>query len=317
VYDPQLGRFLSADPVYGGDLAQPQTLNPYSYASNNPLTYRDPSGYSASSVAADGFFASTVDLIANGALLDLQVAIENYQRDFGNWLAGCRAALAYCNGADVPIPVGVGEAGRAAVRASTALMQMINQDLSAREQQRDLALEQWREEVVPAMKADREAVQSQRFWAFVDNLSFAAGTITITSRGLDPMAAREFYVQTLFNLRSEGAIPERASLWRDNFSFKASYGYTTSEGRHAGAPTYTAAWSLAMLNGGQVIGGFTIGNHSTIYRSAAHYSYIPSLGRDAVAPEATMRWIILHEYGHQLYGKGEEAADAFALRNFW
>jgi len=45
VYDPQLGRFLSADPVYGGDLAQPQTLNPYSYASNNPLTYTDPSGW--------------------------------------------------------------------------------------------------------------------------------------------------------------------------------------------------------------------------------------------------------------------------------
>ena len=100
--------------------------------------------YPASSVAADGFFASTVDLIANGALLDLQVAIDNYRRDFGNWLAGCRAALAYCNGGDVPIPTGVADAGKAAVRASTALMQMINQDLSAREQQRDVVLEQAR-----------------------------------------------------------------------------------------------------------------------------------------------------------------------------
>ncbi|MBZ0295192.1 MAG: RHS repeat-associated core domain-containing protein, partial [Anaerolineae bacterium] len=45
VYDPQLGRFLSADPVYGGDLAQPQTLNPYSYVANNPLTATDPSGW--------------------------------------------------------------------------------------------------------------------------------------------------------------------------------------------------------------------------------------------------------------------------------
>jgi len=84
VYDPKLGRFLSADPVYLDDLASPQTLNPYSYASNNPLTCTDPSGYSAGSAAADSFFAST------------------------------------------------------------ALMQMINQDLSAREQQRDLALEQAR-----------------------------------------------------------------------------------------------------------------------------------------------------------------------------
>ena len=45
VYDPQLGRFLSADPVYGGDLAQPQTLNPYSYAGNNPLSATDPDGF--------------------------------------------------------------------------------------------------------------------------------------------------------------------------------------------------------------------------------------------------------------------------------
>ncbi|MCC7258474.1 MAG: RHS repeat-associated core domain-containing protein [Gammaproteobacteria bacterium] len=44
VYDPKLGRFLSADPVYVGDLARPQTLNPYSYVGNNPLSAVDPSG---------------------------------------------------------------------------------------------------------------------------------------------------------------------------------------------------------------------------------------------------------------------------------
>ncbi|MCC7490481.1 MAG: VCBS repeat-containing protein, partial [Gammaproteobacteria bacterium] len=47
VYDPKLGRFLSADPVYGGDLAQPQTLNPYSYVGNNPLTAVDPEGFAS------------------------------------------------------------------------------------------------------------------------------------------------------------------------------------------------------------------------------------------------------------------------------
>ncbi len=49
VYDPKLGRFLSADPVYGGDLAQPQTLNPYSYVVNNPLTAVDPEGFASTS----------------------------------------------------------------------------------------------------------------------------------------------------------------------------------------------------------------------------------------------------------------------------
>ena len=44
IYDPLLGRFLSADTVvqYPGDL---QNYNRYSYVNNNPLTYRDPSGH--------------------------------------------------------------------------------------------------------------------------------------------------------------------------------------------------------------------------------------------------------------------------------
>ena len=43
MYDPALGRFLSADPILdtfdGAEIA-----NPYSYAANNPLTYTDPTG---------------------------------------------------------------------------------------------------------------------------------------------------------------------------------------------------------------------------------------------------------------------------------
>ncbi|MEW2113670.1 polymorphic toxin-type HINT domain-containing protein [Streptomyces sp. NPDC005474] len=41
-YDPATGRFLSVDPVFtAGD---PQQMNGYSYANNNPLTYSDPAG---------------------------------------------------------------------------------------------------------------------------------------------------------------------------------------------------------------------------------------------------------------------------------
>ena len=46
VYDPALGRFISADPY----LAPPwdgQGLNRYAYALNNPLAYTDPSGFDA------------------------------------------------------------------------------------------------------------------------------------------------------------------------------------------------------------------------------------------------------------------------------
>ncbi len=44
VYDPQIGRFLSADP-YIQDPYNTQSYNRYSYAMNNPLKYTDPSGY--------------------------------------------------------------------------------------------------------------------------------------------------------------------------------------------------------------------------------------------------------------------------------
>ncbi|MGW0087340.1 RHS repeat-associated core domain-containing protein, partial [Streptomyces sp. NPDC003393] len=41
-YDPTIGQFLSVDPVL--DISNPQTLNGYSYAANNPVTYSDPDG---------------------------------------------------------------------------------------------------------------------------------------------------------------------------------------------------------------------------------------------------------------------------------
>jgi RHS repeat-associated protein len=42
-YDPEVGRFVSADPVLGS-LSRPQTQNRYAYVANNPLNYVDPSG---------------------------------------------------------------------------------------------------------------------------------------------------------------------------------------------------------------------------------------------------------------------------------
>jgi RHS repeat-associated protein len=44
VYDPQNGRFLNADPIVQ-DTSNPQCYNRYSYCTNNPIRYVDPSGY--------------------------------------------------------------------------------------------------------------------------------------------------------------------------------------------------------------------------------------------------------------------------------
>ena len=49
VYDPQLGRFLSADPFVQFALSS-QGYNRYTYANNNPLSFTDPSGYFFKSV---------------------------------------------------------------------------------------------------------------------------------------------------------------------------------------------------------------------------------------------------------------------------
>ena len=43
VYDPEIGRFLSADP-FVQDLSNSQSLNRYSYVLNNPTNYVDPFG---------------------------------------------------------------------------------------------------------------------------------------------------------------------------------------------------------------------------------------------------------------------------------
>jgi len=74
VYDPVIGRFLSADPVIQ-DIENLQCFNRYSYCVNNPLSLIDPSGYSwlsnnwRSLVAAA--VAITATIITAGALAPL------------------------------------------------------------------------------------------------------------------------------------------------------------------------------------------------------------------------------------------------------
>jgi RHS repeat-associated protein len=48
-YNPSLGIFTSKDPL-AGDPRRPQTFNGYMYANQNPLRYRDPSGYDGEDV---------------------------------------------------------------------------------------------------------------------------------------------------------------------------------------------------------------------------------------------------------------------------
>jgi RHS repeat-associated protein len=52
VYDYRLGRFLSVDPIISNP-GSTQSINPYSYIGNNPLSGTDPTGYCAEGYAAE------------------------------------------------------------------------------------------------------------------------------------------------------------------------------------------------------------------------------------------------------------------------
>ncbi|USG64630.1 RHS repeat-associated core domain-containing protein [Brevibacillus ruminantium] len=52
-YDPAVGRFISED-TYKGQVGNPLSLNRYTYVSNNPLRFIDPSGHVAAEAAGVG-----------------------------------------------------------------------------------------------------------------------------------------------------------------------------------------------------------------------------------------------------------------------
>lgn len=66
IYDPQIGRFLSADPFIQ-DPTNAQSLNRYTYVGNNPLSYVDPTGYFIGKIfkAIGSFFKSVFNAIKN------------------------------------------------------------------------------------------------------------------------------------------------------------------------------------------------------------------------------------------------------------
>lgn len=61
-YNPQLGRFISADTIVGNP-GDPQDLNRYTYAGNNPLLYTDPTGH----FKLSSFFKAVAIGVAGGA----------------------------------------------------------------------------------------------------------------------------------------------------------------------------------------------------------------------------------------------------------
>ena len=90
IYDPKLGRVLSADPFvqFAGD---GQSYNRYSYALNNPLAYTDPSGFLAERVcflsACGAAGSARVGAIGSGSSRP-QIGVTKTIRFGGGWSGG-------------------------------------------------------------------------------------------------------------------------------------------------------------------------------------------------------------------------------------
>ncbi len=132
VYDPLLGRFISADPIVqdSGDL---QALNRYSYVRNNPVSLVDPNGYSWASKTWKKI-AAVAAVIINPSLALTAVATDKGLKEFGRFarknkyvaeavqLAGCAAGgQAGCVAATAMVTYGVTDGDLKATARAAAI----------------------------------------------------------------------------------------------------------------------------------------------------------------------------------------------------
>lgn len=66
-YEPSTGRFITKDP-FPGETTNPQSMNPYIYASNNPINNTDPSGLCDTLFFTRGVANKSLDLIGTSSI---------------------------------------------------------------------------------------------------------------------------------------------------------------------------------------------------------------------------------------------------------
>ncbi|HEY8938651.1 MAG TPA: RHS repeat-associated core domain-containing protein, partial [Cellvibrio sp.] len=86
VYDPNLGRFLSAD-LFIQSPYDSQNYNRYSYVGNNPLSYTDPTGYKRSNLdPAQRGFAFAMQQATQQSIPEICCSYaRSAQREFAEW----------------------------------------------------------------------------------------------------------------------------------------------------------------------------------------------------------------------------------------
>ncbi len=74
-YDPNTGRFLQQD-TFKGDVYSPWTQNLYTYTSNNPVNYIDPTGHSLIATALSGIAWAASVVIAITTFKVVETVVE-------------------------------------------------------------------------------------------------------------------------------------------------------------------------------------------------------------------------------------------------
>ena len=96
LYDPMLGRFMTADPFIP-NIYNPQSLNRYSYVLNNPFRYVDPTGYVFEEIDTTGVFfdeSTSSFMLDDGTIID---AAGNWVTPEGELNFGLPPSTAYAN----------------------------------------------------------------------------------------------------------------------------------------------------------------------------------------------------------------------------
>ena len=98
-YDPNTGRFLQQD-TFKGDVYSPWTQNLYTYTSNNPVNYVDPTGHSLLGIITGiaGFVAATITAIITAPIVEKVVggvvnSVSKAVSNVSNWVRDQQASV--------------------------------------------------------------------------------------------------------------------------------------------------------------------------------------------------------------------------------
>lgn len=154
-YDPQLGRFLSVDPKAAW--ADPQSLNAYSYARNNPTNIVDPSGE-----FIQFLFAALIKAVIEIAALAASTAIVTGTASLvasatGHERAAARFAKVAMVSSFIAMPLGFVEGGAMSVLAALTLANAAG-DASKRTNEESPDSPQWQPAVVSLIRSTATTV---------------------------------------------------------------------------------------------------------------------------------------------------------------